>query len=176
MWLCYINNIILIWSGTREKFYDFSNTLEDFKGEAKKLYFRFKQRAYKKALEVDRSTLLIPRSQKTKIIKKTNENSKVIRVIGDFCAEHEEIKQILNKHWHILEQDYEFKKLIGARPTVTFRQSKNLNDQLTHSHYSNAVKSTWLSNKIKGCYKCGTCKACPWIKKTVTVERISRIM
>ncbi|OCT96871.1 hypothetical protein XELAEV_18009087mg [Xenopus laevis] len=230
MWLCYIGNIVLIWSGTQEKFHEFvsklninfkvtadidrntgnfldtcifrgannniqttlymkktaTNNLLHAKSQhpqntikgiptAKRLYSRFKQRGfshnslkkvYRKALEADRNTLLIPR----KLIsdKKGNEHLKTIRIIGDFSAEHEEIKQILNKHGHILEQDDNLKK--GDRPTVTFRRSRNLKDRLTRSHYSSSPKSTWLSNKTKGCYKCGTCKACPWINKTIKVE------
>ncbi|OCT77180.1 hypothetical protein XELAEV_18032376mg [Xenopus laevis] len=37
-------------------------------------------------------------------------------VIGDCSAEHEEIKQIHNKHWHILEQDDDLKKEISPKP------------------------------------------------------------
>ncbi|OCT64993.1 hypothetical protein XELAEV_18041234mg [Xenopus laevis] len=84
----------------------------------------------------------------------------------DFSREHKDITRILTKHWHILEQDRDLKQIIGDRPLITFRRSRNIGDQLTHSHYKTPTNTTWLTNKTKGCYKCGTCMACPFIQKT----------
>ncbi|OCT67299.1 hypothetical protein XELAEV_18038584mg, partial [Xenopus laevis] len=149
------------------------STQTEFKREADKLYKRFKQRgyshnslkrAYKRALEADRNQLLIPKKS-----KETNEpNNKIMRFIGNYCFEHKEIRQILSNHWQILEQDKDLSSIIGTKPTITFRRSKNLRDQLVHSHLSRNVKPTWLENRTKGCYKCGRCLACPYIEKALT--------
>ncbi|OCT63367.1 hypothetical protein XELAEV_18044463mg [Xenopus laevis] len=66
--------------------------------------------------------------------------------------------------------NHDLKTVIGDKSIITFRRSKNLKDRLIRSHYCNTPKSTWWSNKTKGCYTCGTCKACPWIKKTTKIE------
>ncbi|OCT71958.1 hypothetical protein XELAEV_18034936mg [Xenopus laevis] len=34
------------------------------------------------------------------------------------------------------------------------------------------VKSTWLSDRTKGCYKCGKCLVCPFIEKNTSVSRM----
>ncbi|OCT96309.1 hypothetical protein XELAEV_18013984mg [Xenopus laevis] len=138
-----------------------SSTLADLKNEAdNELYQRFKQRgynslkkAYKRALTADRSHLLVPRKS-----------------LANIClrSEHKKIRQIQGKHWHILEQDKDLSEVIGSNPTITFRRSKNLRDQLVHSHLSNDTKPTWLGNKTKGCYKCGGSQAWPFIEKTST--------
>ncbi|OCT89092.1 hypothetical protein XELAEV_18017710mg [Xenopus laevis] len=151
------------------------STLSDFKIEADKLYQRFKQRgyshnslkkAYKRALTADRSHLLVPRKSLVNSQPSiSSDNQKVIRFIGNYSSEHKEIRQILCKHWHILEQDKDLSEAIGNNPTITFRRCKNLRDQLVHSHLSNDTKPTWLENKTKGCYKCGGCQACPFIEK-----------
>ncbi|OCT80880.1 hypothetical protein XELAEV_18027692mg [Xenopus laevis] len=155
--------------------------MDDFKIEAKKLYDRFRargyshnclKRAYHKALTSSRTTLLLPKNQQKRHKQKSNN---IIRIIGDYSTEHNQISNILNKHWHILEQDKVLKEVIGARPVITFRRSKNLRDRLRHSHFSTTTKSTWLSELTKGCYKCGNCVACPFIEKTTSVRGRSDI-
>ncbi|OCT55731.1 hypothetical protein XELAEV_18004497mg [Xenopus laevis] len=75
----------------------------------------------------------------------------------------------LIENWHILEQDADLKETIGDRPLITYRRSKNLRDRLIHSHYNNPSKPTWLTCNIKGCYKCGDCLACPFVRKSTTL-------
>ncbi|OCT82242.1 hypothetical protein XELAEV_18024758mg [Xenopus laevis] len=62
-------------------------------------------------------------------------------------------------------------QIIGDSPLITLRRSTNLRDQLTQSHFTPSLQSTWLANTTKGCYKCGNCLACPYIHvlKTKTV-------
>ncbi|OCT99589.1 hypothetical protein XELAEV_18005372mg [Xenopus laevis] len=150
------------------------STQTEFKKEADKLYQRFKQRgyshnslktAYKRALEADRNQLLIPNKS-----KETNKSNKIIRFIGNYCSEQKEIRQILTNHWQILEQDNDLTSVIGTKPTITFRRSRNLHDQLVHSHLSKNVKPTWLENRTKGCYKCGSCLACPFIERALIYQ------
>ncbi|OCT80569.1 hypothetical protein XELAEV_18027381mg [Xenopus laevis] len=154
---------------------------EDFKSEAKKLYERFRERgyshnslkkAYKRALDTDRQSLLISKNTNSKVNSRNdNDNTKLFRLIGDFSAEHNKIKHIVNKHWHILQQDSQLKEVIGETPLITFRRSKNLRDTLTRSHYTQATKTTWLTSKMKGCHKCGDCLACPLVTKTLHVTQ-----
>ncbi|OCT59707.1 hypothetical protein XELAEV_18000571mg [Xenopus laevis] len=248
LWLRFINDIILIWSGTQSDFFDFVNklninyinlkvtaeiqndsinflyiriyrnhnqnlhttvyrketttnsllhadsqhpastirgiptgqylrirrlcsTTNDFKIEAKKLYDRFKlrgcshnclKRAYQKALVANRTTLLAPRKWEKQCKQETTNE---IRIIGDYSKEHKQIMNILTKHWHILGQDRTLKETIGDCPIITFRRSKNLRDRLMWSHFTIPIKSTWLSERTKGCYKCGKCLSCPFIEK-----------
>ncbi|OCT88234.1 hypothetical protein XELAEV_18016860mg [Xenopus laevis] len=156
------------------------STPGNFKIEAKKLYDRFKQRgyshnclkrAYKRALESDRSSLLIPRknNNNNKKLEQSTNSKQQIRLIGDFSSQYREIFNILQKHWHILEQDLDLKEVIGNYPQITYRRSKNLKDRLIQSHYRNPIQSTWLSHNTKGCYRCGDCLACPYVCKSTKI-------
>ncbi|OCU00126.1 hypothetical protein XELAEV_18005911mg, partial [Xenopus laevis] len=131
-------------------------TTEEFKIEAKKLYDRFKDRGY--------SHNCLKKAYQRALEKE--ENTKVVRLIGDYNLEHKDIYQILCKHWHILEQDRDLRKIIGNKPQVTYRRSKNLRDKLVQSHFTHSGKSTWLSNRNNGCYRCGDCLACLFVIKT----------
>ncbi|OCT61211.1 hypothetical protein XELAEV_18047235mg [Xenopus laevis] len=152
---------------------------DDFKIEAKKLYERFRERgyshnslkkAYKRALDTNRQSLLVSKDSNSKVNRRNgNDNTKQFRLIGDYSAEHNTIKHIVNKHWHILQQDSQLREVIGESPLITFRRSKNLRDKLTRSHYTQASRTTWLTSKMKGCYKCGDCSACPLVAKTHNV-------
>ncbi|OCT74273.1 hypothetical protein XELAEV_18033233mg, partial [Xenopus laevis] len=144
------------------------STMDDFKIEAKKL---FRARGYSHNC-LKRTTLLLPKNQQKRHKQKSNNS---IRIIGDYSTEHNQISNILNKHWHILEQNKVLKEVISARPVVTFRRSKNLRDRLTHSHFTTTTKPTWLSELTKGCYKCGNCLACPFIEKTTSIRGRSDI-
>ncbi|OCT73790.1 hypothetical protein XELAEV_18032754mg [Xenopus laevis] len=99
--------------------------MNEFKIEAKKLYWRFKERgfshnclkkAYKRSLESDRNLLLIPKKSQ----QQNDLHPKIVRLIGDYSKEHKEIKQILHKHWHTLQQDNDLHKVIGDRPRGKF--------------------------------------------------------
>ncbi|OCT87222.1 hypothetical protein XELAEV_18020920mg [Xenopus laevis] len=140
------------------------STTDEFKVEAKKLYWRFKERgyshnslkkAYNRALGTDRNTLLTP---KKSTFPAANHKTKNIRVIGDYSKEHSEIIQILKRHWHISCQDTELEKVLAF----------SFHRQLTQSPYTNPIGETWLTNKFKRCHKCGDCVSCPFILKTTT--------
>ncbi|OCT56751.1 hypothetical protein XELAEV_18004437mg [Xenopus laevis] len=113
LWLCYINDVIPlstitgIPTGQYCRIKRLCSTIEDFKVKAEKL-------AYKQALAMNRTSLLIPKKQ---------ESSNLIRLIGDYSRQHKEITRILAKHWHILEQDRDLKQIIADQPRITFRRT-----------------------------------------------------
>ncbi|OCT97231.1 hypothetical protein XELAEV_18009461mg [Xenopus laevis] len=53
--------------------------------------------------------------------------------------------------------------------TCCLGTNKNLQNKLTHSHYTGSTKSKWLTSKRTGCYKCGDCMACPLVERTPTI-------
>ncbi|OCT76067.1 hypothetical protein XELAEV_18031256mg [Xenopus laevis] len=91
------------------------SSANEFKLEAKKLYWRFKERGYshnslKKAYNRAR---------------KGNHSSRLRKNYHPHInKQHNEITDILNKHWHILQQDTDLSKVLGVRPQY-FDLSKN---------------------------------------------------
>ncbi|OCT70307.1 hypothetical protein XELAEV_18037231mg [Xenopus laevis] len=127
------------------------SSANEFKIEAKKLYWRFKERgyshnslkkAYNRALCTERKLFLTVKNKSSPYQVKPVENT--IRLIGDYSKQHNEITDILNKHWHILQQDTDLSKVLGLRPHVTYRRSRNLRDQLTQSHYVQSNNDTTM--------------------------------
>ncbi|OCU01874.1 hypothetical protein XELAEV_18007653mg [Xenopus laevis] len=69
----------------------------------------------------------------------------------------------------------DLQKVLRETPIITYRRSRNLKDRLTRSHYISPQKTMWLANRTKGCYKCGSCKACPWVNKAIKISGRSDI-
>uniref|UniRef100_A0A8C5WH29 Reverse transcriptase domain-containing protein n=1 Tax=Leptobrachium leishanense TaxID=445787 RepID=A0A8C5WH29_9ANUR len=154
------------------------SNVNDFKEETNRLreMFRSKgypnrclKRAYKKALSSDRKQLLI---RKKKIMQE-----KQIRFIATFDNGWDEIKNICQKYWPILQLDENISKVISKSASFTARRSTNLKDILVHSHFSiNESTTHWLTSK-PGIRRCGHCKVCPFVdnseffKSTITEKR-----
>lgn len=125
------------------------STRQEFIKQSKDLRKRFLQkgypdsvlrRAYRKALEKDSPSLLLPTS--------TNDNSMSLlplRIVGTFDDSSVEIRSIIKRHWHNLTLDPDLREAVGASPSITFRRGRNLRDHLVHSHYSApSTTNTWL--------------------------------
>ncbi|XP_056407822.1 uncharacterized protein LOC130303807 [Hyla sarda] len=138
-----------------------------FHHEAKELRSRFQHRGYpnrvlKKAYietkHVDRSTLLFSKP-------KAGDRDLPTRIIGTFDAAAKEIRQILTNHWPILKTDPVVGSLVEETPRITYRRGKNLGDFLVHSLYTPPRgPGTWLDRKVSGSFKCGSCKACKYMR------------
>lgn len=66
--------------------------------------------------QIDRAYLLTerpPRHERTNVFKNP--------FITNFSKQHQNIKHIVNKHWHILKNDRILNNLLPARPQVVFR-------------------------------------------------------
>lgn len=144
---------------------------QDFEAEARDLYGRFRDRGYshscireakKKALQIDRKSLL-----NRKDPKPLNDTHEPLRIIK-FGAQWEQIKAILSHHWHILSESPILGNIVGERPLLTARRSRNLRDYLIHSEYKRSPTSNWLTQlpPLKGMFRCGRCSVCRYAERT----------
>uniref|UniRef100_A0A1B8Y0Y5 Helix-turn-helix domain-containing protein n=1 Tax=Xenopus tropicalis TaxID=8364 RepID=A0A1B8Y0Y5_XENTR len=141
--------------------------LDDFKTKAADLRDRFIQRgypkrwlkrAYKRALDSDRQTLLFAN-------KDSNIESKPdIRCIGTYNNQWPSIKSILQRHWSVLKGDRDLGPILPHVPNLVARRSTSLGDLLVHSHYSEFKESPahFLTPTV-GSYKCHRCEACQYM-------------
>ncbi|KAJ1178817.1 hypothetical protein NDU88_004059, partial [Pleurodeles waltl] len=80
------------------------------------------------------------------------------RIFFQYNQQHDSLRTILQKNWHILQNDPIIRDDIGAHPSITFRKARSLGDYLTRSYFSMKVNTSWLSQKSLGFWKCGHCK------------------
>lgn len=150
-----------------------SNTI-DYRKESKDLYLRFRERGYshkqirkakrKAAIRTRESLLLIDQKSKT---QKTKE-SEPIRLITTYGAQWDSVRKVLEKNWTILINNKSLANIVGDRPKMVARRSKNLGDLLIHSEYTRRQDSTWLSGypRSVGMFPCTKCHICPFVERT----------
>lgn len=87
----------------------------------------------------------------------TTENNSV-RFITTFSAHHNVLRNILNRHWHILTEDTTLFKHVKSHPELVYRHAHSLRDRLTQSHY---LAERPPHSTRKGTFQCGNCPRCP---------------
>ncbi|CAJ0960814.1 unnamed protein product [Ranitomeya imitator] len=78
-----------------------------------------------------------------------------------------EVRDILYKHWKVLQLDPILAQYIPSKPAVTYRRSPNIRDSLVHSHYVNKKNDNPFGSRGPkwGCRPCGSCVACPNVER-----------
>lgn len=94
--------------------------------------------------------------------KKSSDTPKsVTRVITTYNKQHKAIKQILQKHWHLLQIDPTLSPHISASPTITFRRARSLKDHLVKSEYVGTFRSDPCRRFSN--FTCGGCTCCQYM-------------
>ena len=78
--------------------------------------------------------------------------------VTDFNHCSKQIKQIILKHWSVLQMEPMLQEITTNTPLVVHRRAPTLRDKLVHSSSSSPDRSTWLD--LKGNYRCGRCAQC----------------
>ncbi|XP_077125567.1 uncharacterized protein LOC143782231 isoform X2 [Ranitomeya variabilis] len=139
--------------------------------EAESLSMRFHDRGYSrrsikrglhKATRMTRSTLMNPK------MKPPTEQK--VRFISTYTEQWSEMRNALKKFWPLLQTDKDLKRYLPNHPSITYRRSSNLKDQLVHSYYAGPkIEKAFGSRGQKwGCFPCKNCIACPNIDHAST--------
>lgn len=97
----------------------------------------------------------------------------MVRLIGIFDHEASNVRKILNQCWDILRSDPDISECLPTQAGITFRKGRSLRDRLVHSHYEPPMQEgTWLQRKPTGMFRCGQCKAHPFIMKMKSFESV----
>lgn len=73
-----------------------------------------------------------------------------------FVGEHNKVRHIIQKYWHLLATDDVIAKYVNPYPQITYRKSRSLKDQLVHSH----LMPRQGGSSCRGTAPCGRCEFC----------------
>ena len=132
---------------------------DDLKQQLKNLHSSFLKRGYKeeklkedieKVTHLDRMTLLSPKEKNIK---------NVIPFITTYNRTLPNIKDILSKHWELLQINEKFRKIFEQKPMICYRRNKNLRNLIGGNILSkNEVVRKGIPTKlIQG--KCSPCNS-----------------
>lgn len=134
----------------------------EFVNKSLEMKERFLQRGYnvaditsaiERARLTDRKSLLLKRRKRA--------NSSRICFSTEFNPVAGQIKNIVLKHWPILQSDPLLKDFTSEPPRISFRRSRNIKDKLVHSVVkSPTAQPSWLPTPPSGFYRCGHCVHC----------------
>lgn len=91
-----------------------------------------------------------------------------IRVITQFGAQWDTVRDILNKHWGILTSTPGLAKVVAPSPNMIARRAKNLGHLLIKSQFRKEGGETWLSDfpRSRGMFPCERCQICPYVHRS----------
>ncbi|CAH2284082.1 glyco -N-acetylgalactosamine 3-beta-galactosyltransferase 1-A-like [Pelobates cultripes] len=139
------------------------STIQEFKTQANILQQQFKdkgypnrclKKAYRRALESDRETLLT--NNKPSIL--TNPPP---RMIATYDTGWDKVKSVIQRFWPLLTGDIHLKKIIGHKCGNYSTKIFFLRDLLIPSHFQSQRLNTktWLNTPIFGSFQCRRCVA-----------------
>ncbi|XP_068114979.1 uncharacterized protein [Hyperolius riggenbachi] len=148
----------------------------DFQREAAEMYDRFRDRGYghealcsgaERAIQTPRSELL--KKQDRSLEQATKGNTSCPSFISSYNSNWSRIRDILTRHWSVLQIDPVFGSIVGERPPLVARRAPSLRDRLVHSDL--LPQSNWLVEfSTKGMYKCGACSMCEYVDVAKTFQ------
>ncbi|XP_073422111.1 uncharacterized protein [Dendrobates tinctorius] len=137
-----------------------------FQRQAGDMFCRFKNKGYPQHV-LDTAYDFARKADRAKLLQKREikDSTELIRVIGTFDVNHQEVRKVLSKHWDVLRLDPDLKNIIGERPNITFRKGRSIRDMLVHSQYRRPLAGgTWLDRRPCGFFKCGDCSFCNYMR------------
>lgn len=130
-----------------------------FESEARALRERLKARGYSNKC-LKRAYLRAKKSDRSQLIHgRTNPKlDPGLRLITTFSGQHQQMRDLLQKHWYLLMGDPNVSKHLKDHPGITYRRSRSIRDHIVHSHYA-PLSATDTKNKgTKPCHKCDFCR------------------
>lgn len=86
------------------------------------------------------------------------------RVITKYSCQHKQVRNILNKHWHLLSMYATLAPLITDHLLITYRRASSLHDKLVHSEFKGANTG---KTKYRGIYLLSHECGCYYVGKTI---------
>ena len=133
-----------------------------FEEQAADLCSRFREKGYRedilndalqRARDLDRNHLLKPKPSSSSI------SSNKIVCATTFSPLSKDLRQIVEKHWHMLQSDPCVGKSFSEMPVFAHKRAKNLRDTLVRADLYNPPKH-FLSTLPSGNFLCNSCIHC----------------
>lgn len=137
--------------------------LEAYDNQAAVLSSRFVEKGYDQAVssrlvqstrEMDRGSLLSDR------VKEGGGGELSLPFITMFSAQHQNIKRLIRKHWHVLESDQLLVPILPERPLIVFRGASSLSNHIAPSIQDPPWENITFLQNLTGYHRCKKCQVC----------------
>lgn len=101
--------------------------------------------------ELDRASLLCD--------KVTDTDEKIsVPFITTFSIQHQSIKRLIQKHWHVLESDQLLATVLPSRPQIVFKGATPLSSKIAPSVQDPPKESRCVFLNLTGYHRCKNCQ------------------
>lgn len=80
--------------------------------------------------------------------------------ITPYSVQHNGIKQLLNKHWHIIKNDTVLGSMLPPKPKVIFKGVPSLQGRVAPNILNPPVTTRGFFDQLTGYYQCRRCRVC----------------
>lgn len=80
--------------------------------------------------------------------------------VTSYSLQHKSIKQLVSKHWHIVNNDVVLKGMFPDKSRVIFRGVPSLRNRVVPNVLDPPTISRGFLDQLSGFYKCGSCRVC----------------
>lgn len=91
-----------------------------------------------------------------------------MRFITSFSDQHQTVRWILSKHWHLLQADPNVCNFISNSPQITFKRAPSLKDELVSNHFKDSSPSAHCESA--GTFRCNNCDICLFIHTSNSIK------
>lgn len=112
------------------------------------------KKAYRRALNKSRHDLLNTQKQ--------HSNDETTQTFTTYSSQHQQVKRIMNKYWHLLTMDLTLAFFVPSFPAITFRRAPSIGDKLVSSEYRSHKGDIC---KTLGTFACGGCHYCQYMDR-----------
>ena len=133
--------------------------LDDFDSKATIMAARFKERGYSPHT-IQQATQRANNTSRPDLLSKTNKTKKTHRACFSTQFNHcaSQIRDIVKRHWYILQSENTLKDFCKAPPLFAFKRPPTIKNKVMYRTMTKPKPTTWLS--ITGMYRCGECACC----------------
>lgn len=86
---------------------------------------------------------------------------KYLRIVTTLNNQWDEVKNILQRNWNILTNDYRTASFIPEKPQLMATRGRNIKDCVIKSHFTCPQVSLGRGTELCGMFPCAVCSTCP---------------
>lgn len=130
--------------------------VESFDSQALVVSNRFVEKGYDQTLlfQLVNSTRETERASRTK----TSSDKFSLPFVTTFSVQHQSIKRLIRKHWHVLASDQVLAPILPERPHIVFKGASSLSNRIAPSVQDPPKGNRTFLQNLTGYFRCKKCQ------------------
>lgn len=135
---------------------------EELLTQAAVLTQRFEEKVYNRdsLSTVLEETNLLDRQDLLRVKPPRENQVSQVPFITTYSVQHKSIKNLINKHWHIINNDQILRTVLPNRPQMVYKGAPSLRNRVAPNVLNSPIIKASLFENLAGFYQCRRCRVC----------------